>query len=216
MPKITLTNEDNMQLMARYPNNYFELAIVDPPYGIGEQGGVNRRGASKHSKKEWDNNPPLLSYFTEVNRVSQNQIIFGANYFIDKIERPSMGWICWDKKLDNSDFSDFELAYSSFDRAAKIFRLSKNGGSRTYAALKDIIHPTQKPVKLYKWLLKNYAQPGDKILDTHFGSLSIGIACHDMGYDLTACELDKYYFEAGKKRLELFQAALTIPYTDAK
>jgi site-specific DNA-methyltransferase (adenine-specific) len=196
---LTITNEDNMLLMARYEDNYFDLAIVDPPYGIGESGGKDRRGKTKHKKKNWDNNIPSKEYFTELQRVSKNQIIWGANYF----ELPkSMGYICWDKKLDNSDFSDFELAFTSFNRAAKIFRYSKNGGSRTPAALADIIHPTQKPIKLYKWLLENYAKPSDKILDTHLGSGSIAIACHDYKFNLTACELDKEYYDAAMLRIK--------------
>tara|TARA_R110001599_G_scaffold199190_3_gene395970 strand:- start:571 stop:1194 length:624 start_codon:yes stop_codon:yes gene_type:complete len=196
-----ITNEDNMELMSRYKDNYFDLAIVDPPYGIGESGGKNRnrRGKTKHTKKQWDSETPNTNYFTELNRISKNQIVWGANYFNMP---PSMGYICWDKKLYNSDFSDFELAYTSFERGAKIFRHSKNGGSRTPAALADIIHPTQKPVKLYEWLLINYAKEGNKILDTHLGSGSIAIACHNLGYDLTACELDKEYYEAAIKRIE--------------
>lgn len=201
MPYLKLYNMDCMDLMKEYPDKYFELAIVDPPYGIGEDGGKDRRGKSRHEKKNWDNEPPHINYFQELNRVSKNMIIWGGNYFTRYLP-PSMGWICWDKKLDNSDFSDFELAFTTFDRAAKIFRYSKNGGSRTHAALADIINPCQKPVKLYKWLLENYAKPGDKILDTHLGSMSIAIACHYMGYDLTGCELDKDYFDAGIKRVE--------------
>jgi len=198
---LTITNEDNMELMARYPDKYFELAIVDPPYGIGEDGGKNRRANSRHTKKTWDSEKPSKKYFKELFRISNNQIIWGANYFTEFLSS-SMGWICWDKKLDNSDFSDFELAFTSFDRAAKIFRYSKNGGSRLPHALADIIHPTQKPVALYKWLLRNYAKPGDKILDTHLGSGSIAIACHDLGFDLTACELDKEYFDKSMERIE--------------
>jgi site-specific DNA-methyltransferase (adenine-specific) len=204
---IKITNEDNIELMGRYEDNHFDLAIVDPPYGIGESGGKYRRGKSKHIKKNWDNEVPSKEYFTELQRVSKNQIIWGANYFQLP---PSMGYVCWDKKLDNSDFSDFELAYTSFNRGAKIFRYSKNGGSRTPAALADIIHPTQKPVKLYEWLLMNYAKEGDKILDTHVGSMSIALACHNLGFDLTACELDKEYYNAGMKRLKQHQAQLRI------
>ncbi len=190
-----------MDLMADKPDDYYDLAIVDPPYGIGESGGKDRRGKSKHIKKNWDDNTPDESYFMLLKYKSKNQIIWGANYFVLNISN-SMGWVCWDKKLDKSDYSDFELAYTSFDRAAKIFRFSKNGGSRTPGALADIIHPCQKPIELYRWLLKNYAKKGNKILDTHGGSMSIAMACHDMGYDLDLCELDRDYFKAGKKRYE--------------
>ena len=199
---LDLRNMDCMDLMVEYPDNHFDLAVVDPPYGIGESGGADRRGKSKHVRKQWDSSTPDHSYFAELKRVSQNQIIWGANYMMDKIASNKMGWICWDKKLDNSDFSDFELAYSSFNTAAKIFRHSKNGGSRTPAALADIIHPTQKPVKLYDWIFANYAEPGMKILDTHMGSGSIAIAAHYAGMHLTACELDKDYFKAACERID--------------
>ena len=193
---------DNMEVMKTFDDNHFDLAIVDPPYGIGESGGADRRGKSKHERKSWDEETPCQKYFDELQRVSKNRIVWGANYMIDKIKSNTMGWVCWDKKLDNSDFSDFELAYTSFNRGAKIFRHSKNGGSRTAAALADIIHPTQKPVQLYKWLLKNYAKPGDKILDTHMGSGSIAIACHYSGNPLVACEIDKDYYTAALERIE--------------
>lgn len=170
---------------------------------------IGRRKEKKktHKEKDWDNKPPSTEYFKELLRVSKNQIIWGANYFNLP---PSMGYVCWDKKLDHIDLSDFELAYTSFNRAAKIFRHSKNGGSKNHAALADRIHPTQKPVKLYKWLLKNYAKEGDKILDTHGGSGSICIACHDLGFDLTWTELDKDYYNAAVKRYEQHAAQLQM------
>jgi site-specific DNA-methyltransferase (adenine-specific) len=198
---LDLRNMDCMELMKAAPDNHWDLAIVDPPYGIGESGGKNRRGKSKHKKKDWDKCSPDSIYFQELQRVSKDQVIWGANYFTENLQA-SMGWICWDKKLDNSDFSDFELAYSSFNRGAKIFRFSKNGGSRTPAALADIVHPTQKPVALYRWLLQNYAKDGDTILDTHLGSGSIAIACYYMGYDLTGSELDPDYYAAMMERID--------------
>ena len=198
--KATLYNCDCMDYMATLPDNYFELAIVDPPYGIKEDGGKGRRNKSKYEKKNWDKATPDENYFIELFRVSENQIIWGANYFCKKL-MPTMGWICWDKKLDNSDFSDFELAYSSFNRAAKIFRHSKNGGSRTIAALSDYIHPTQKPIKLYEWLLTNYAKAGDKILDTHGGSFSSAIACNNLGFEFVGMELDEDYYKASIERI---------------
>ena len=198
---IELFNINCMEYMKGCKDNEFDLACVDPPYGIGESGGKDRRGKSKHEKKNWDNGTPNNDYFLELKRVSKNRIIWGANYFIENLQS-SMGWICWDKKLDNSDFSDFELAYTSFERAAKIFRHSKNGGSRTAAALADIIHPCQKPIKLYQWLLENYAKEGDKILDTHLGSGSSAIAAHYAGFDFVGCELDAGYFNAAKERID--------------
>lgn len=187
--------------MQEVPDNHFDLAIVDPEYGIGEHGGKDRRGKSKHKKKDWDNSRPSKEYFQELFRISKNQIIFGANYFVDYLP-PSMGWICWDKKLDNSDYSDFELAYTSFDRAAKIYRYSKNGGSRTPAALADIIHPCQKPVIIYKWILRDYAELGWSLLDTHSGSGTLREAAYDMGFDLVSCELDPDYCKDNEARYQ--------------
>ena len=191
-----------MEGMKQFPDKYFELAIVDPPYGIGEDGGKDRRGKSKHTKKDWDKNRPNKKYFDELKRVSINQIIWGGNYFVEFII-PKMGWICWDKKLYNSDYSDFELAWTSFDVGAKIFIHAKNGGSRTAAALADIIHPCQKPIKLYEWLLINYAKQGDKILDTHGGSFSSAIACRNAGFEYIVFEIDTEYFIKGKKRMNI-------------
>jgi site-specific DNA-methyltransferase (adenine-specific) len=188
-----------MEYMATQADNAFDLAIVDPPYGIGESGGADRRGKSKYVKKDWDKEPPKLEYFIELQRVSKNQIIWGGNYFTDKLP-VSRCWVAWDKKLYNSDFSDFELAWLSFDRGTKILQLAKNGGSRTPAALADLIHPCQKPIKLYNWLLQHYAQKGQRILDTHGGSFSSAIAAHYFGVDFVGCEADTDYFEEGKAR----------------
>lgn len=194
-----------MNLMARYPDNYFELAIVDPPYGIGE-GKKTVRTRKKHvnrvihNDKEWDSNIPTKEYFNELKRVSKNQIIWGANYMVEHLP-PSMGWIFWEKKI-GGDFSDGELAYTSFKRALKMYTKWSGGANK--------IHPTQKPVKLYEWLLMNYAKEGDKILDTHLGSGSIALACHNLNFDLTACELDTEYYNAAMKRLKQHQQQLTM------
>jgi len=202
---LNITNEDCMDLMARYPDKYFDLAIVDPPYGIGEDGKSNHSRdrvakSKKYTPKGWDKERPNTQYFEELKRVSKNQIIWGANHFGNM--PPSSCWIVWDKKNGESDFSDCELAYASFKTAVRMFTFRWNGMLQQDMKNKeDRIHPTQKPVALYKWLLHNYAKPGDKILDTHLGSGSIAIACHDYGYDLTACELDKEYFEAAMKRI---------------
>ena len=203
--KITITNEDNMDLMARYPDNYFDLAIVDPPYGIGE-GKKTIRTRKKHvnrvihNHKEWDISIPSTEYFEELKRVSKNQIIWGANYMVDNL-KPSMGWIFWEKKI-GGDFSDGELAYTSFNRALKMFTKWSGGANK--------IHPTQKPIQLYEWLLDNYAKEGVKILDTHLGSGSIAIACHNRKFELTACELDEDYYEAAIKRIKQHTAQTTI------
>ena len=197
--KITVTNEDNMQLMARYPDNYFELAIVDPPYGIKRSGQnetftKNKKHKRKHFEdKKWDDVIPEKEYFDELFRTSKNQIIWGANYFA-KYLPSSMGWIFWDKGQDLS-MSDGELAFTSFNVA-----LRRKIINRGQLMIEGTQHPTQKPIALYKWLLDKYAKQGDKILDTHLGSGSIAIACHDYGFELTACELDAEYYEAAKKR----------------
>ena len=195
-----------MDLMSRYEDNHFDLAIVDPPYGIGVKFKGGKSGKMNFNEvvdKGWDVMPPKKKYFDELKRVSKNQIIWGGNYFFDNLQS-SRCFIVWDKKV-SEDFTlaMAELAWTSFDKLAKIFRMSvpKTG---------DKIHPTQKPVKLYEWLLINYAKKGNKILDTHLGSGSIAIACHNLGFDLTACELDKEYFEAAIKRIKQHQAQLRI------
>jgi len=196
-----VTNEDCMEGMARFPDKYFDLAIVDPPYGIGVSKGTwgssNKGKVTNYGKKKWDINTPDKEYFTELIRISKNQIIWGGNYFELK---PSSCWLVWDK-LNSADFADAELAYTSFKSAVRIFKFRWNGMLQQNMKEKEQrIHPTQKPVALYKWLLHNYAKQGDKILDTHLGSGSSRIAAYEMGFDFTAFELDKEYFEAQEKR----------------
>ena len=213
-----------MELMGRYPDGYFQLAIIDPPYGIGEAAGKNAKRNSGYTKKgfmkgkksayskdygvkNWDNSYPCASYFYELRRVSKNQIIWGANHFVSRIPFDSSCWIVWDKDNGTTDFADAELAYTSFKTAVRIFKFRWNGLLQGDMKNKETrIHPTQKPVALYKWLLHNYAKPGDRILDTHLGSGSIAIACHDYDYDLTACELDPEYYAAAMKRIEAHRA----------
>jgi site-specific DNA-methyltransferase (adenine-specific) len=195
---MTITNEDNMLLMARYPDKYFDLAIVDPPYGIKRDGSIkttSKHGGRKaHKFKGWDNETPNEKYFNELFRVSKNQIIWGANYFTKYLPK-SMGWLFWDKgqRICNSDG---ELAFTSFEIALRVVEYN-----RVELLKEGTIHPTQKPIVLYKWLLDKYAKPNDKILDTHLGSGSIAIACHDYGFELTACELDKEYFDKAMTRI---------------
>lgn len=189
---------DNMQLMAQYPDGYFELAIVDPPYGIGVNVSMGRRkGDKKSSYHEFaggDKSIPSKEYFDELFRVSQNQIIWGGNYMTNFLSH-SPCWLLWDKGFsEDITFAQFELAWTSFNSSAKKFDKSPSQQNR--------LHPTQKPVALYKWLLDKYAKAGDKILDTHLGSGSIAIACHDYKFSLTACELDSDYFAAMQKRVE--------------
>ena len=204
--KLTITNEDNMELMKRYPDNYFDLAIVDPPYGIGfgdyERGGGNLKTKERHTKngkKKWDDSIPNQEYFDELKRVSKNQIIWGGNYFpLD----PTQCFIFWYKQNPVANFSDGELAWTSFKKPALCFdyRYYGNLSGKTSADVK--MHPTQKPVELYKYCLDKLANKGDKILDTHLGSGSIAIACHDYGFELTACELDKEYYDKAIQRIK--------------
>lgn len=190
-----------MDMMAEFPDNHFDLAIVDPPYGIGVNVSMGKRpGQSKsgyHKFAGGDEYPPTPGYFAEVVRVSINQVIWGANHFIDSMPFScnSACWVMWDKGFsDLVTFAQFELAWTSFGSTCKKFDQSPNDPKR--------IHPTQKPVKLYNWLLKNYAEPGQRILDTHMGSGSIAIACHYFGAQLTACELDPDYLKAACERIE--------------
>ena len=203
---MNITNECNMELMSRYEDNHFDLAIVDPPYGIGmskgagETRGEGKKKADLYTPKDWDAERPKESYFIEVQRVSKNQIIWGGNYFADLLPA-SRCWLYWRKQM-GGNYSDGELAWTSFDMILKEYTKRPQQGDR--------IHPTQKPVKLYEWLLMNYAKEGDKILDTHLGSGSIAIACHNLGYDLTACELDKEYYNAAMERIERHKQQLTM------
>jgi site-specific DNA-methyltransferase (adenine-specific) len=202
-----LINGDCLEEMKTCKDKEFDLAIVDPPYGIdaaqtltGPQRKSGNGAAMKtgFEKKDWDSAIPEESYFLELFRVSKNQVIWGANYI-----PPSMGWIVWDKGNGTTNFSDCELAFSSFDRACRKYKYTWNGMLQGDMKNKEKrIHPTQKPVKLYEWLLSNYAKSGDKILDTHLGSGSHAIAAHYGGFDFTGCELDKDYFEAAKARID--------------
>jgi site-specific DNA-methyltransferase (adenine-specific) len=188
---LTITNEDNMLLMARYPDKYFDLAIVDPPYGIDRNGMNMGNSVFNKDDKKWDNSIPTNEYFDELFRVSKNQIIWGGNYF----PLPqSQYFAIWDKgeTMYGRDFAECEFAWVK-SGGTRIYKKSPNQSER--------IHPTQKPVALYKWLLDKYAKPTDKIIDTHLGSGSIAIACHDYGFELTACELDKEYFDKAMTRI---------------
>ena len=207
----TLYNCDCMELMAQYPDKYFDLAIADPPYGIGEDGSKNYTRGKLAAAKNYkpfsgnDKNPPDAGYFSELFRVSKYQIIWGANHFISRIPFDSPCWIVWDKMKENLSFADCELAWTNFQQATKKLTFRWNGFLQGFMKEKEIrIHPTQKPVALYKWLLSKYAKPGWKILDTHLGSGSHAVACYDMGFPLTACEIDEDYFSAAVERLRLF------------
>lgn len=201
-------NGDCMEYMKTMPDKYVDLCICDPPYGISINHNMGRRKGDKHSdykKVTWDNEPPSKDYFDEVFRVSKNQIIWGANHFIELINKNSPCWIVWDKLFSEEvSFASVELAWTSFTSVSKRLQLSSQQQFR--------IHPTQKPIALYKWLLKNYAKKGDKILDTHVGSASSLIACYQMNFDYIGFELDKEYFEKASKRIEQEKAQISLFY----
>lgn len=222
---ITLINADCMEVLRELPDNAFDLAIVDPPYGINapnmtmgsapkktksgdgisvaqrlKKGRLNSGGGKLKNRAlnsmplTWDCERPSPEYFTELFRISRNQIIWGGNYYDLP---PTRGVICWDKMQPWDNFSQWEMAWTSFDRTARLFRYSSRGGANAERK----IHPTQKPVALYTWLLTNFAKSGDSIIDTHSGSLGIALAAHDLGFKLTAIEIDPEYYQAGRERL---------------
>jgi site-specific DNA-methyltransferase (adenine-specific) len=211
---IELLNIDCMEYMKTVPDKYFDLAIVDPPYGIGEGNAKNKTrssytgfggrktwvSAKDYGGGEFDYSIPSPEYFNELDRICKDRIIWGANYMVHYLDA-SMGWVVWDKDNGGCDQSDCELAYSSFNKGLRKFTFRWQGLLQGDMKNKENrIHPTQKPVKLYKWLLTNYAKEGQKIFDSHLGSGSIAIACHDLGFDLVGCELDKDYYDAAVKR----------------
>jgi site-specific DNA-methyltransferase (adenine-specific) len=198
--------KDCMEVMRGFPDKFFELSVVDPPYGIGQDGRTNHsRGLLAKSKdyrsnSRYDFESPNKEYWDELFRVSKNQIIWGANHYISKIPFDSSCWIVWDKMNGETDFADCELAWTSFKTAVRIFKFRWQGMLQGDMKNKEErIHPNQKPTALYQWLLKNYAKPGDKILDTHLGSGRSRIAAYKMGFDFWGYEIDKDYFEAQEK-----------------
>ena len=202
-------NMDCMDGMKQFPDKYFDLAIVDPPYGIGENGDKNHTRGKIAKAKNYksftggDVETPNEDYFRELFRVSKNQIIWGANHFISKIPYDSHCWIVWDKDNAGSDFADCELAYTSFSTAVRKFKFRWNGMLQENMKNKEIrIHPTQKPVALYEWILSKYTKEGDKILDTHVGSASSLIACHRTNHKFVGFELDEHYYKLSKERLD--------------
>jgi len=220
---INIYNMDCMEYMGTCSDNAFDLAIVDPPYGLGEAGKrsgtrssksgapkfwgtKNTRGTAIKSTvfadKDWDNEPPPVEYFKELQRVSKNQIIWGANHFADRINISSSAWLVWDKDNGDSNFADCELAHTTFGTAVRMFKYRWSGMLQGDMKNKEVrIHPTQKPVKLYEWILSKYAKQGDRILDTHLGSGSHAIAAHYGGFEFVGTELDPDYFEAAQERI---------------
>ena len=209
--KINLYNEDCLQAMKAMQGNEYDLAIVDPPYGIDAVNSLNTvTGGKKHTAKDWDKETPTKEYFDELFRVSKNQIIWGANYFMDKMPLPTKCWVVWDKNNGESSFADAELAWTSFDKNVSIIKSHWCGSAAKWETGQNKIHPTQKPEKLYRWLLEKYAEKGNKILDTHLGSGSIANACWDMGYDLDAYEIDKEYYTKTCKRFEVHSKQMQL------
>ena len=205
---IELHNVDCMEYLRSCDDNAFELAIVDPPYGINYDGSTATKGKhggrKAHEWKGWDKERPSAEYWEHLHRVAKNLIVWGANYFTPHLP-PSMGWVFWDKGQRGLTMSDGELAYTSFERRLEAITINR------VELLKDgTIHPTQKPVKLYEWLLDNYAKEGDRILDTHLGSGSIALACWNRRFDLVGCELDPDYFAAATKRLNKHKQQLQM------
>lgn len=210
-------NMNCMDGMKQFPDKYFDLAIVDVPYGIGENGYKNHSRSRRALAKDYkpfagnDLEAPDSDYFNELFRVSKNQIIFGANHFISKIPYDSSCWIVWDKENGQSDFADCELAWTSFSTAVRIYRYRWHGMLQQNMKNKEIrIHPTQKPIALYEWILSRYAMPGDIILDTHVGSASSLIACYNTNHKFVGFELDKHYYELSKKRLDAEMAQMRL------
>lgn len=210
-------NMDCMDGMKEFPDKYFDLAVIDPPYGIGENGSKNKSRGKITKAKDYktfagkDAAPPDNKFFKELFRTSKNQIIFGANHFISRIPFDSSCWIVWDKNNGNSDFADCELAWTSFKSAVRKFKYTWQGMLQEDMKNKEFrIHPTQKPVALYRWIFEKYAEKGMKILDTHVGSASSLIAAHDAGLQYVGFELDKYYYDVSKKRLEEHTAQMRI------
>jgi site-specific DNA-methyltransferase (adenine-specific) len=211
---INIYNKDCLEAMKLMKDNEFDLAIVDPPYGIGAGGKsfINRNTANKNAEKfykenDWDKIRPSKEYFIELKRISKNQIIWGGNYFCDLI-KPARCFIVWDKKTGDNSYADCELALTSINSNAKIYTKFWLGAHANNGTPR--IHPTEKPIQLYEWLLMNYAKEGDKILDTHLGSGSIAIACHNLGYDLEGYELDKEYYDNALKRIKEHQSQLRL------
>ena len=208
-PNIELLNMDCLLYMKQCEDKQFDLAIVDPPYGAG-----NIKNCTQKKYNTYINNRPEKKYWDELFRISKNQIVCGGNYFTDFL-KPSRGWVCWDKLQPNPKYADGEMLWTSFDINTKFFRYMTTNvieGSKNISngSKKPNIHPTQKPQGLYEWLLMNYAETGNKIIDTHLGSGSIALACYDLKFDLVGIEIDKEYFDNANKRLEAHKKQLTL------
>jgi site-specific DNA-methyltransferase (adenine-specific) len=224
MPSSLVYLEDCIEGMKRYAENYFDLAVVDPPYGIGADKAQNNaamqrikaegktkagRGWKLYTDTDWDNEIPTFEYWEQLFRVSKNQIVWGGNYFTEYLP-PSMGWIMWDKGQRDFSLADGELAWTSFNKALRIFEMSRGKALAKNNEQGGRFHPTQKPEMLYSWILQNYAKQGDLILDTHLGSGSSRIAAYKGGFDFVGFEIDQEYFNAQEKRFNDFKLQLKL------
>jgi len=213
MSEINFYNIDNIEFMKTKPDNHYDLAIVDPPYGIGV---TKNKRLNNNSDNDWDSKIPEPEYFEQLFRISKNQIIWGGNYFIEHLKN-SRCFINWDKLNHSDTYADCEMAWTSFDKNAKIFKYMWDGNRYGFKGnIKGVgmptirTHPTQKPIDLYRWCLNTFAEKGMKILDTHGGSMTIAIACDKEGFDLDICEIDSKYFETGKKLYNEFKQQITM------
>ena len=216
----TFYNSDNMVIMKQYPDKYFDLAIVDPPYGIGAGNknfisGTRVRQSNFHRTNDWDTEIPKKEYWDELFRISKNQIVWGGNYMTDFL-RPSRCWIFWDKGTGDNSYADGELAWTSFDKTVRKYFKFWSGGNAKEKGQSDRVHPTQKPVSLYDWIISNYAESGFKIIDTHLGSGSIALAIDkankldNMNLEFVGIELDSEYFNAALNRFKLSHLQQTL------
>tara|TARA_Y100000592_G_scaffold101179_1_gene186434 strand:+ start:2872 stop:3540 length:669 start_codon:yes stop_codon:yes gene_type:complete len=217
-PKINLYNQDCMEALKEFEDDFFELAIVDPPYGIHNRltttdtvPNKSNQFALRYMEKNWDKSRPTKEYFSELRRVSKNQIIWGGNYFADLLP-PSRGWICWDKMQDKFTCVNNELAWTSFDIGMKMFRRMRNmdTGFMIREPHQKFIHPTQKPLELYVFCLEQYAKKKGRILDTHLGSGSSAIVCDMLGFDMWGYEIDKDYYEGALNRFDMYKQQLRL------
>lgn len=206
---INFFNCDNIEFMKIKPDNYYDLAIVDPPYGIGadkaQNAGGKKWGYKEYLKTDWDSDIPTAEYFEQLKRVSKNQIVWGGNYMTEHLP-PSMGWIIWDKGQRNFSLADGEMAWTSFNKAMRIFEMSRGKVLAKDNERGGRIHPTQKPVELYRWILTKYAEKGMKILDTHGVSFTNAIACDEEGFELDICEINKIYFANGVYAFDVYKS----------
>ena len=210
VPSSEVYLEDCVKALKRYNDNHFDLAIVDPPYGIDIANKLSNHSTVKHTAKDWDKYTPTQEYWDELFRVSKNQIVWGGNYLMSKIQKDSACWIFWDKNNGDSTFADGELAWTSFNSPVRLAKIHWCGSAAKHETGQNKIHPTQKPIKLYDWILMKYAKPNDLILDTHLGSGSSRIAAYKGGFNFVGFEIDQEYYEKQEKRFNDFKSQLRL------